>query len=220
MTLPSYHVVGSNTALSTSVATTVAPSASHSANDIEFLCIESYATVAVTLQTANGFAECTVISPKDTTSGTNGTRMTIFWRRWNGSDGSPVVNTITNHGSAFIVSYQGCITSGDPWDVYNSMIEATSDTSYSCGGATTTGTDRLVVLFGSSAYDSGSNQFNGTWTNGDLANISATRGYGATSGGNGGCVAVADGQKAAQGAFGATTCTIANAAYKAGPSSR
>jgi hypothetical protein len=52
----------------------------HNINDIALLFVESTGGQAVTLSTPAGFTEITN-SPQATGTGTNGTRLTVFWAR-------------------------------------------------------------------------------------------------------------------------------------------
>lgn len=84
-------------------------------------------------------------------------------------------------------------------------MDATSDTSLSATGATTTADDCLVCIIATLMDDA--QNFGATWTNADLANITARTNFSGTAGNDGRGILVT-GEKASQGAYGATTNTL------------
>lgn len=180
-----------------------------SANDILLLFLETDAQ-AITVANGNGgtWAEVTN-SPQN--AGT-ATRLTVFWSRYNGTQGNPTTSDSGDHQIGAICAYRGIVTTGDPWDVTSGDVDTASDTSGSIPGATTTGPDRLVVIVG--AGDDDADLPITAVTNSDLANVSAARVNAESGAGNDGGLTVFDGQKASTGAYGVTSLTYTSATQK------
>lgn len=189
-------------------AITITPPATHSANDVELLFVET-SNEAASLSTAAGFAAVTGASVgTGTAAGADGTMMTVFWRRWNGTDGSPVLADSGNHQIGVVVAFSGVVGSGNPWDVVGTNTQ-TATASVSVSGVTTSGADRMAVAAsGGAVPDAGPNS-NTEFTsaaNGNLTGV--TEQVDVTDpAGNGGAILVITGTKAAAGATGATTAT-------------
>ncbi len=207
ITMPSLRAVGA-LARGTGNVTPAAP-AGLAANDVELLFVECNGGEAAVLGTPANFAEVADSPQNNSTL----TRLTIFWRRWNGTDGDPTVTDPGNHACAFRIAFQNCITSGNPWDVTAGDVSGSSSTTATIPGDTTTvancfvvaacacGTDTLVAQGSSPA-------------NADLTNVSIVADLFGDDGGGGGVVVITGG-KATAGAFGATTCTLATGANQA-----
>jgi hypothetical protein len=216
--LPVYVAAGT-IASGTGTITPALP-AGISANDILLLFVES-ANQAISISNQNGG---TWTEAPDSPQGVGAspptdpsTRLAVFWSRYNGTQGAPTVADSGNHTIGRIVAIRGCIASGDPFDVTAGNTEGTSDTSGSIPGDTTTIANTLVVVAITSHYDTGADgtdAFNNTWSNADLANMTERTDDTRTAN-NGGGIGVATGEKAAAGAYGATSVTLVNAAYKA-----
>ena len=215
MALPVYRSSGARGASTTSL--TVAAPSDHVTNDIELLQIESADDGAVTLSTANGFTQITG-SPVSAANADLliATRLTCFWRRWDGAAGNPVINDdVINHVFAQIHAFSGCITTGDPWNITVASSETVEDTTGSITGGTTTVDDCLIALLAVSAKpDAADGQRYSGQTNADLASLTE-RQDGSTNTGNGGAMSLTTGGKASAGAFGATTYTHTVVTYKA-----
>lgn len=213
MGMPTVASVGTVVDASTGTLT-VAPGATHTTDDIDVVIVEGGAADA-TLSTANGFAELTAVSPQGTGSGGSSTRFGVFWRRWNGSDGSPIFAGVSNHAVGRMISISGCKTSGNPWNVTaTGTTDSSADTSLSAAGATTTAADCLILAFaGQNLPDASSTTEFGSPTNADLANLTE-RIDNATAQGNGGAIWLVTGEKATAGAYGATTCTTVTSALR------
>ena len=212
MAVPTFVAAG-DIAGSTDTSTPLAP-AGLMLDDIEFLVVET-ADEAVTLSTAAGFAEITG-SPVSVAnaSAAIATRGTLYWRRWNGSDGDPEIADAGDHVIAQRYAVRGCIGSGNPWDFVQTSSEATEDTSGSATGNTTTGDDRLILIIGGSAKpDTQSTTEVSGFTNANLTSITE-QADNARQAGNGGHVFCVTGTKATAGATGATTYTKASSGYK------
>jgi hypothetical protein len=149
-----------------------------------------------------------------TAGGTAATRLTVFWSRYNGTQGAATISDSGNHQLARMIAIRGATTSGDPCDVTAGAVEATSDTSGSIPGATTTvANDLVVAAIATSLPDAnGTANFSG-WSNADLSDLTE-RTDNSVNAGNGGGLAIATGGKATAGAYGATAVTLVNAAQK------
>lgn len=182
---------------------------SHLTNDIALLITEGDSTTP-TFSVAAGFVEVTN-SPQvaDVNSA-----LRVWWcRATSGAMTSPVFNDVAsdNHKVAQIVTFRGCITTGNPWDVtYGST--AASSTAVSIQGGTTTYPNCLVVAIVSNGTDTTTAQTSG-WTNADLGSVAEVADVNTTAGGGGG-FGVATGTKAAFGSFGATTATLVTASVQ------
>ena len=185
-------------------------------NDILLLFVET-ANQAVSISNQNGGTWAAVTgSPQGTgtAGGTSATRLTVFWSRYNGTQGAPTVSDSGNHQAARMIAIRGAVSSGNPWDVTAGGVEATSDTSASIPGATTTVANTLVVVAtaGSLPDANGTAQFS-AWTNANLTSLTE-RTDNSVSAGNGGSLGIATGIKATAGAYGNTAATRANSAVK------
>ncbi|MBI2041992.1 MAG: hypothetical protein HYT20_03175 [Candidatus Nealsonbacteria bacterium] len=190
-------------------AITLALPASISTNDILLMFLET-AAQTITVANQNG-GTWTQVTNSPQNEGTN-TSLTVFWSRYNGTQGNPVTSDSGDHQVGAICAYNGVVTSGDPWDVTSGDVDTTSDNSGSIPGATTSGPDRLVVIVGS-ADDDADTPITAV-SNSDLANISTARVNAETNQGNDGGLTVFDGEKASAGSYGATTITYTAATTK------
>lgn len=216
MAAPSVRAVGAKQS-GTGAITPVAP-ASHVAGDIEYLLVESDNGTTCSLSTAAGFAAMTsgqavVGTGPSSTSVT----VTVFWRRWNGTDGDPTVADTGNHTAAFIVTVQNAIASGTPHEAVTTSTEATADTSGSVTGGTTTDVDRLILGAVATALPDAdadpSTQFSAL-TDSSLSSLTKQYEF-SHSAGNGGALMAFSGVKATAGAWGPTTYTHAQSTAKA-----
>jgi hypothetical protein len=176
------------------------------ANDILLLFVET-ANEAVT--TPSGYA-AVADSPQGTgTAGVAGSvRLSVFWKRASANETAPTVADPGDHAIGQILAFRGCIDTGNPWDV-TSGDTAASSTSVSIPGDTTTVVNCLVVLAVANATDTATLQTSG-YTNANLVNLTERADVNTTQGVGGG-FAVATGEKAAIGAYAATTATLATA---------
>jgi hypothetical protein len=172
----------------------------------------------ITIPTPNGGTWTEVAgSPQGT--GVEGadaaSRLTVFWSRYNGTQGNPMTSDSGQQQIGRIHAFRGCIATGDPWDVTAGGVEGTSDTSGSIPGNTTTVANCLVVLAMAieEPDETGTSQFS-AWTNADLENITE-RSDNTSNVGNGGGLGVATGQKATAGTYGATAVTTVVSTMKA-----
>lgn len=140
--------------------------------------------------------------------------ITVYTRRFQTGDTSPTVPDTINHTSARIIGVRGCIATGTPWELVVAGLDANVDTAFSASGTVTLGSDRLVLIFGGTAPDIASTTEVSGFANLDLANVTERMDDYNTNG-NGGGFFCASGEKATQGAFGATTATLVTLANKA-----
>lgn len=224
MATPTFAAVG---ALAEGTAgATVVPSASHAAGDYELLVVETQ-DQACTLSTAAGFTEHPG-SPVSCPSGTAtvATRLTVFERLWNGTDGSPVTNDSGNHDIGVIASFRH--TGVGSWstldDVRSSVSgtgwtaspETTEDTSLSWSGITTDTDEQLIIHLVAQAKPdiAGGTAEMSAHTNSNLTAI-AERKDDAAASGNGGWIGIWTGELATAGATGTSTATGATASFHA-----
>jgi hypothetical protein len=142
----------------------------HQANDVALLFVET-ANQAPTLSTPAGFVQIT--QQGTGTAGTSGaTMLTVFWcRATSSSQASPVVADSGDHQVAGIITFRGCITTGNPWDVFAGGVQAAATTNFSIPTVTTTVAEALVVLGISNNGDAATNQIGPAPTNANLTNI-------------------------------------------------
>ncbi len=175
-------------------------------NDIMLLFVETANEAVSTPATWTIVAD----SPQGTgtAAGVAATRLSVFWKRATATEVAPTVADPGDHAIGQILAFRGCIDSGNPWDVTSGNTGASS-TSVSIPGDTTTVVNCLVVLAVSNITDTATPQTSG-YVNTDLANLTERTDINTISG-NGGGFAVVTGEKAAIGAYAATTATLANA---------
>lgn len=196
--------VAAGTAVSHST-TTVAPTwPTHEAGDVALLICESSAAEAVTLTDAQGFVEADD-SPQASATATLDSRLTVFWCRATGTSmAAPTVADPGNHILAQILTFRGCVDSGDPYNVTAGEALGAEDTAVSVPGGTTTVDNCLVVVICSSGRDLLSTAAFGGWTNADLVDVTEIADVHVNDG-NGGGFGAACGVKETAGLFGATT---------------
>lgn len=206
---------------------TVAPNSGHASGDYELLLVET-ANQACTLATAAGFTEHPG-SPITAGTGslTTDTRLTVFERIWNGSDGSPATNDSGNHDIGVILTFR---RSTGTWSALSDVRSATAGVGWSGAAETTEDTtgsfgalasgtdtnDQLIIGVTAHAKPDvagGTTEMSGL-TNADLASITE-RFDDAAASGNGGWIGAYTGTKATAGTITNTTYTKATASYKA-----
>lgn len=215
MAMPTVNSVGA--VIAGAGAITVAPGASHTADDIDVVLLECSDADTAALTTANGFARLTALDQvvSGGAASTGRCQMSVWWRRWNGTDGSPVFADPGDHQVGRMISISGCKTTGDPWNVLSTgTTDSTQDTSLSAAGATTTAANCLVLAMACQGLpDAVSTTEFGTATNTDLANL-AEQFDNSTNAGDGGAIWLVTGEKASAGAYGATTLTTATSSKR------
>lgn len=201
MAIPSVRAVGSLTSSSTSGFSVTLPT--HAADDILLLVIEQN---DASTNDVSGWARV-ADSPTGITSSSC---LDIWWKRaTSGAESNPVVTgtvATANHWVAIAISVQGCITSGDPWDV-TATGATTGTTTATCGGDTTTVADCLVFLAVGTTNNATASGLFSNWANSDLASITEHADQSHTVAGGGGW-GIITGTKAAAGTIGNTTVDI------------
>ncbi len=208
--------VAAGAVASNTTAITPALPANIATGDILLLFLET-ANQAITIPTPNGGTWTEVTnSPQGTgtAGGTTGARLTIFWSRYNGSQGDPTTSDSGDHQQGRIIAIRGVTTSGNPWDITTGGTEAVSDTSGLIPGATTTVPNTLVVTaIATSLPDAtGTSNFS-SWTNSNLTSITECIDNTVTAG-NGGGLGIVTGIKATAGVYGNTAVTLGSSTYK------
>jgi len=209
--------VAAGAVASNAAAITPALPAGIAINDILLLFLET-ANQAISISNQNGGTWAAVAnSPQSvgTAGGSNGTRLTVFWSRYNGTQGAPTTSDSGNHQLGRIIAIRGAATSGNPWDVTAGGTESTVDTSGAIPGATTTVANTLVVAAIATSLPDASGTANfSAWTNANLTGL-AERTDNTVTAGNGGGLALATGEKATAGAYTTTGVTCGTATTKA-----
>lgn len=196
MAVPTY--LGAGTAAASAVADiTPGLPVGYAANTVFLLIVE---TANQAVSAPAGWAEVTN-SPQGTgtAGGASATRLTVFWKRAaSGSETAPTVLIgSNNHVIARVIGFDGCRTSGNPWDVTSGDVEASDTTTVVVPGLTTTLADCLVVGIATRANDASTSDFS-AFTNASLTGVSNGPNTGSTAG-NGGGYAVYYGSKASAG---------------------
>ena len=206
MALPTFVAAGASSG-SLAAITPVLP-AGIAVNDILLLFVET-ANQTVTIADQNGGVWAAVPnSPQsynDADGDTNGNynvRLTVFWSRYNGTQGSPTTSDSGDHNSGRILAFRGVKTTGNPWNVTSGGAALVSDGNAIIPGAATTVNDCLIVLAVADNADTVSTRYV-SFSNAALANI-VERADGGTAEGNGGGLGIATGEKAVAGAYGNT----------------
>ncbi len=117
-------------------------------NDILLLFLNT-SNQTITIPTPNGGTWTQVTnSPQGTgTGGSSGSAaLTVFWSRYNGTQGAPTTSDSGDHQIGRIIAIRGATTSGNPWDVTAGGVDATASTTATIPGATTTVANTLVVV--------------------------------------------------------------------------
>ena len=185
----------------------------HEVDDIALLFVESTGGEPVTLSNNTAGFVAVANSPQATGTGTNGTRITVFWARATSTSmTAPTVADPGNHAYAQIITYRGVVNTGNPWDVTGGGVKATASTSVTVTGVTTTVADTLIVQAVAHDHDNTGAHFSAQ-TNANLTGIAEQSDAG-TNSGNGGGFAVWDGVKATAGATGNTTATMSNSCQR------
>jgi hypothetical protein len=177
-------------------------------NDILLLFLETSAQ-AISVADGGGGTWTEVTNSPQTASAT---ALTVFWSRYNGTQGDPTTSDSGDHQNGVICAYRGAISSGSPYDVSTGAIDNTSDNSGTIPGTSTTGPNRKIVIVGS-ADDDNDTPITGV-SNADLADISAARVNAESNRGDDGGLTVFDANKATAGSYGDTTLTYTGATTK------
>ena len=186
-------------------------------NDILLLFLNtSNQTISISNQNGGTWTQVTN-SPQGTgTGGSSGSvALTVFWSRYNGTQGAPTTSDSGDHQIGRMIAIRGATTSGNPWDVTAGSSNSTSSTSATIPGATTTVANTLVVVACATGLPNttGTSNFS-TWTNSNLSSLTE-RTDNTQAVGVGGGLGTATGGKATAGVYGNTTVTLATSAKKA-----
>lgn len=198
-----YNAIGSSVA-GTSAITVVWPT--HAAGDVALLIVQS-ANEAISLSSANGFVEV-ANSPQGTgTAATaDSARLAVFWcRATSSSMASPVVADSGNRTAGVIITFTGCVDSGDPVNVTGGDVLASDSSTVTVPGASTTVDGCMIVAICAHAIPT-SSIFSG-WTNSNLSSVTERLDFGSNDGVGGG-FALATGSQALAGDYGATTASM------------
>ncbi|MEP0826189.1 MAG: hypothetical protein HRF40_11950, partial [Nitrososphaera sp.] len=186
------------------------------ANDLLLLFVETADEPAtISPQTTGTWTE--VSNSPQSTGGAlaSATRLTVFWSRYDGSQGNPTIIDPGNHAVGVVLAFRDVISTGNPWDVTSGGVDTESDTSGSIPGATTTVPNTLVVMaIATHVGGNSQNFFSDDWTNSDLVDVNEVFDI-ARNAGNGGSLGVAIGVKPTAGTYGDTSVTPNSSATKA-----
>src|SRR3990167_745257 len=140
MALPTFQAVGTP---ASGVGNITPTWPTHQANDVGFLVCETVATQAVTAP--DGWTAI-LNSPQSLSGESSSNRLSVFWKRAAGaSETDPTVVDPGDHVIGVVITYRGCLATGDPWDVGSGgAVNPGASTAVTIGGATTTVADCLV----------------------------------------------------------------------------
>lgn len=208
-----YQALGTAVATATNAATLSPAWPTHQVNDIALLIVESgkNTTSGVandSLTTASGFVQVDSAAV-GTTLG-----LQVYWcRATSAAMAAPVLTlnfTNSDHLHAQIITFRGCIATGNPWDVKTTGNKTTASSTFSVTSITTTIDNAPLVAIVARDNDSASAAFSG-WGNATSGNP-IERADSGTALGNGGGIGVAVGTKTIAGATGNTTGIVTSSA--------
>lgn len=178
----------------------------HQSGDVALLVAQTVGAEAAVLSTPAGFAEIDG-SPQSTGTGTAGTRITVFWcRATSASMASPVFADAGDHIICTMITFRGCVASGDPWNTTAGDVKAVASTTLTYPSVTTTQDECLVVMVGTRDLDTGA-AWSGLPVNVNLSSITEQFDTGLTPGVGGG-IAIYTGGKSSAGAVGTSPATV------------
>jgi hypothetical protein len=189
--------------------TTISPAwPSHVTDDIGLLFVESTGGQPATLSTAAGFVAVTN-SPQATGATTSGTQISVFWcRATSGAMSAPTVADPGDHVYGVILTFRGCPTTGNPWNITAGSVTATAGTTTTFPTVTTTVANCLIVLAAARDTDSALAAWSAP-VNAALGDLQERFDLG-TALGNGGGLGIYTGVKSVAGATGTTTATVSS----------
>jgi hypothetical protein len=206
MALPVFQAAGTPVAVGAAAASPGWPS--HIAGDVAFLIVETSGADEISLSTPAGFSP--VANGYAATEGTNLTRLSVYWcRATSGAMGAPTIAAPANHAYAQIITYRGCVSTGDPWEAFVWGHKDTASTTTTWKTLRTVTNDCLIALFAARGNDNAAAAWS-AFSNGALSSLSERADAG-TATGNGGGIVAADGGLATAGLTGATTATVTSA---------
>lgn len=202
MAAPVYQATGTG-AVGAGAVTPVWPA--HQAGDIALLIVEAGASDTIALSTAAGFVEIPGSPLVGLSAVGTASTLAVFWcRATSSSMGDPTLAAVTDHQASQILTFRGCVGSGNPWDAIATDVNNVASTSVSAPAITTTVADTCIVSIISRGTDTIVAQFS-AWGN------SATERFDlGTNVGNGGGFGVADYVFAGPGTTTSTGATLNN----------
>ena len=173
----------------------------HAIDDIGLLFVTSSgAGRTETLTSGNGF---TLINTYSTGTGTNGTRLSVYWARaTSAAMASPVVQAGTDFKFGFIAAFRGVTSFGNPITATAGGTNAAASTTASINDITTTVANSMVINAIATDLDNDT-AFVTSFTNANLSALTKQFDAGTITG-SGGEIAFSTGLKATPGATGTT----------------
>ena len=200
--LPTYQA---QTAITGTTGSNSPPWPTHLTDDIALYMIQTVGAQAANLSVPAGFVE---IAHFETGSGTNGSRITVFWcRATSAAMATPTCADAGDHIISQIMTFRGCVTSGNPWNVYSGGVKDPASTSCPYPDLTTTLNNCLIVLIGTRDATGTGAAWSSTLANANLTGLVEKSDAGSVVGVGGG-LTVGNGAKATAGAVGVTTSTV------------
>ncbi len=198
MTVPSF--VASGVESSGVGAITPALPAGWAAGHLLVLAVE---TANQAVSAPSGWTE-TTNSPQSTgtAGGASATRLHVFQRIAQSGDTAPTVADSGDHQIAWITAFSGIDATTPVLTSAGSVLSSAGQTG-TATGFTTTVADCLIVMIGTHAEDLNDDAACSV-ANANLTSVAVRKTFNSTAG-NGGCLVVATGVKAAAGAIGSTT---------------
>jgi hypothetical protein len=175
----------------------------HALNDIMF-CVVQTANQAVTAPA--GWTKAGPVVGFGTAAAAGAMRLTIFWKRHDGSETDPSIADPGDHAIAFTFGIRGAATDGDPFVSVGQRMKRTASTTASQHAGVTHVDNAMVLEFLAHAQDSASAVFSAP-VNASLTSVTEQVDVAAVDGVGGG-LGLITGIKAAAGPFAATTATM------------
>ena len=184
-------------------------------NDILLLFLNtSDQSISISNQNGGTWAQVGTMQGTGIGGSSGSVGLTVYWSRYNGTQGAPTTSDSGDHQIGRMIAVRGATTSGNPWDVTGSGVDATASTTATIPGATTTVANTLVVVAAAVGLPNSTGTANfSAWTNANLSSVTE-RTDNTQAVGVGGGLGVATGGKATAGAYGNTTVTLATSAKK------
>lgn len=143
------------------------------------------------------------------------TRLHVFWRRHTAGDAAPACTGTTDHISALLQCFAGCVSSGNPIDQVASSIVASGTSAATFPAVTPTGAGYGIFHLAATGADAAVNPLS-SYTAPNLDTTTISPGWTATTQGNGGGVATLYGQQTTSSPVAtSTTGVMANTGAKA-----
>lgn len=144
-------------------------------------------------------------SPVVDVNTTAGSSLQVWWKRAASSaEASIATGAPGDHLVARIVTYRGCATTGNPWDVITTGIKTATSTTATIPSVTTTVADTKIVMIVGRPNDSSSTASFGVPVNANLTSLGKVFEVGNALG-NGGGFTVCEGIKITAGSTGTTS---------------